>query len=81
KNADLGAIELLKAAGYDPQALLAMLQKVKAIEKKKAKAFSAHPSASKRIAYIEDNLDQGSVKSGKSSRLTRFKRFVSRPKN
>ena len=81
KNADLGAIELLKAAGYDPQALLAMLQKVKAIEKKKAKAFSAHPSAAKRIAYVEDNLDQRPAASENSSRLTRFKRFVSRHHN
>ena len=33
-----------------------MLQKVKAIEKKKAKAFSAHPSAAKRIAYVSAGL-------------------------
>ncbi|HUU05754.1 MAG TPA: M48 family metalloprotease [Patescibacteria group bacterium] len=80
KNADLGAIELLKATGYDTRALLAMLQKVKAVEKKKAKAFSAHPSASKRIAYVEKQLDPGSIK-GSSSRLARFKRFVSRHRN
>jgi predicted Zn-dependent protease len=78
KNADLGALDLLQATGYDPQALLAMLQRVKAVEKKKAKAFSAHPSASKRIAYVEDNLDPGSNKDSNSSRLARFKMIVSR---
>lgn len=78
KNADLQALELLAATGYDPHALLAMLQKVKAVEKKKAKAFSAHPSAAKRIAYVEDNLKPGSGNSSSSSRLARFERFVSR---
>jgi len=81
KNADLQALDLLAATGYDPRALLAMLQKVKAIEKKKAKAFSAHPSASKRIAYVEKHLATGSLKGGDSSRLARFKRFVSRHRN
>ena len=81
KNADLGALDLMKATGYDPRALLAMLQKVKAVEKKKAKAFSAHPSASKRIAYVEDNLAPGSVQDSNSSRLARFKLIISRHRN
>lgn len=78
KNADLAALDLLQATGYDPQALLAMLQKVKAIEKKKAKVFSAHPSAAKRIAYVEDNLGPGPGKDSRNSRLARFKLIAAR---
>jgi predicted Zn-dependent protease len=81
KNADLQAMELLAATGYDPKALLTMLQKVKTVEKKKAKVFSAHPSASKRIAYVEDRLGPGPGQAGRSPRLDRFKRFVSRQRN
>jgi predicted Zn-dependent protease len=77
KEADLGAMELLAATGYDPAALLAMLEKVKAVEKKKVKAFSAHPSAKKRIAYVSGSLGNApEVK--KNSRSARFKSCVSR---
>jgi predicted Zn-dependent protease len=77
KNADLGALELLAAAGYDPGALLAMLEKIKSVEKRKAKIFSAHPSASKRIAYVSGGIDR---KDGgnKSVRFARFKQCISR---
>jgi predicted Zn-dependent protease len=77
KDADLGALRLLAAAGYNPGALLAMLEKCRAIEKKKARAFSAHPSASKRIAYVNDALDKVSG-SDMSIRCIRFKKSVSR---
>jgi predicted Zn-dependent protease len=78
KNADLGALDLLQATGYDPQALLAMLQRVKAVEKKKAKAFSAHPSASKRISYVSGNIGKNSSGSNRNARVARFKHCVSR---
>lgn len=81
KNADLQALDLLLATGYEPRALLSMLQKVKAVEKKKVKAFSAHPSAAKRIAYVEDNLKLAVNKDDNGARMARFKLIVSRHKN
>jgi predicted Zn-dependent protease len=77
KDADLGALDLLVATGYNQDALLTMLEKCRAIEKKKAKAFSAHPSAAKRVDYLSTALGK---KSGKdmSARFTRFKKSVSR---
>jgi predicted Zn-dependent protease len=77
KDADLGALELLAAAGYDPGALLDMLEKIQGVEKKKAKIFSAHPSASKRISYVSGNI--GRKPGGdKSARFARFKHCLSR---
>lgn len=77
KDADLEALELLAAAGYNPQALLAMLEKCRAIEKKKAKAFSAHPSAAKRIAYVNGALGEDSG-SDMNIRSARYKKSVPR---
>ena len=77
KDADLQALDLLEATGYRPQALLAMLEKCRAIEKKKAKAFSAHPSAAKRIDYVSDALGKAPG-SDMSVRCSRFKKSVSR---
>ncbi len=77
KDADLGSLVLLAATGYDPGSLLSMLEKVKAVEKKKVKAFSAHPSAGKRISYVSDNLGKSSD-ADKSARSARFKAGVSR---
>ncbi len=77
KNADLGALNLLAATGYNPQALLAMLKKCQAIEKKKAKAFSAHPSASNRMTYVRDALKRISA-SDMRIRCIRFKKSVHR---
>lgn len=72
KEADLGALKLLAACGYDPKALLDMLKKVQSVEgKKKAKAFSAHPSAARRIDYVG-----GSIKpADPANRLARDARF------
>jgi predicted Zn-dependent protease len=75
KDADLGALELLAAAGYNPGALLSMLEKIKVIEKKKVKAFSAHPSAAKRIDYVSAGL--GKKTEPNSARTVRFKSIVS----
>ena len=77
KDADLQALDLLAATGYNPEALLAMLEKCRAIEKKKAKAFSAHPSAAKRIDYVSDALGKVSG-NDMSVRCARFKKSVSR---
>ncbi|HEX7503123.1 MAG TPA: M48 family metalloprotease [Acidobacteriota bacterium] len=78
KSADLGALELMVATGYDPAALLAMLEKVKAIEKKKAKAFSAHPSAAKRIAYVSGSIGKRAPAGDGKARAARFRQFLGR---
>ncbi len=78
KSADLGALELMAATGYERAALLAMLEKVKAIEKKKAKAFSAHPSAAKRIAYVSAGIGKNAPAGDGKERAARFKQFLDR---
>ena len=77
KDADLGALKLLAATGYDPGALLSMLEKVKAGEKKKAKVFSAHPSASKRIGYVSGGMPSGPKAPGREVRTARFRQVAS----
>ena len=77
KDADLAALQLLATTGYNPQALLAMLEKCRASEAKKAGAFSAHPSASKRIAYVKAAL--GNFAScDMRVRSSRFKKSIPR---
>ena len=78
KDADLGALELLTATGYDPKALLDMLEKIKVVEKKKAKAFSVHPAASKRIAYVASGIGSTPGKGGRDARNARFQQSVPR---
>ncbi len=75
KAADLEALKLLAAAGYDPKALLGMLHKIKAAETKKIKAFSAHPSAAKRIDYVEAGI-RPAVNAGRQIRDARFEKFA-----
>jgi predicted Zn-dependent protease len=83
KDADLGALKLLAAAGYDPGALLDMLKKIQAVEKKKVKAFSAHPSAAKRIDYVGGSVAAGNKAGphvgdlqGRQGRDARFKKLA-----
>jgi predicted Zn-dependent protease len=52
KAADLAAVDLMKTSGYNPDALLSMLQKIVGSETKKTKAFSAHPPAKDRCEYV-----------------------------
>ncbi len=75
KDADLGALKLLADCGYDPKALLDMLEKIKAVEKKKIKAFSAHPSAAKRIDYVAGGIGSAD-KAGRQIRDARFEQFA-----
>lgn len=73
KDADLGALKLLAAAGYDPGALPDMLEKVRAAEKKKIAAFSAHPPASRRIAAVSGRLPAAAAQKGRRARAARFR--------
>lgn len=74
KKADLGAQELLAAVGYDPCALPDMLEKIREKEKKKVRAFSAHPAAAKRIAYVARPLNGDAQ--GRKARAARFRKAL-----
>lgn len=77
KKADLAALDLLIAAGYDPRALLSMLEKIEEIETKKTAVFSAHPKAHNRISYTNDRLKQMQTVDTVKYRTKRFKKAKS----
>jgi len=71
KEADLAAIDLMNASGYTPNALLSMLQKLQLRETKKSKAFSAHPPAKDRCAYVQREVGEA----GSSTSSARAERY------
>jgi predicted Zn-dependent protease len=60
-EADFLGVEYLYRAGYDPQALTAFFEKVKALEKHKpgtlAKTFDTHPQTPDRIAKTQEEIN------------------------
>lgn len=60
KEADFLGIEYMYKTGYDPQAMVAMFEKINALKKKQpglvAKAFSTHPPTPDRIAASEKEI-------------------------
>jgi len=60
-DADYLGVEYLYKAGYDPQALTAFFEKVRALEKTKpgtlAKAFETHPQTPDRIAKTQQEIN------------------------
>jgi predicted Zn-dependent protease len=60
-EADFLGIEYMYKAGYDPQALTAFFEKVKALEKQKpgtlAKAFDTHPQTPDRIEKTQQEIN------------------------
>src|SRR5271166_1331267 len=60
-EADFLGIEYLYRAGYDPQALTAFFEKIKALEKHKpgtlAKTFETHPQTPDRIAKTQQEIN------------------------
>lgn len=60
-DADFLGVEYLYKAGYDPQALTAFFEKVRALEKTKpgtlAKAFETHPQTPDRIAKTQQEIN------------------------
>jgi beta-barrel assembly-enhancing protease len=60
-EADFLGIEYLYRAGYDPQALTAFFEKIKALEKQKpgtlAKTFDTHPQTPDRIAKTQEEIN------------------------
>jgi len=71
KEADLAAIRLMRTSGYNPEALLSMLQKLQSRETKKSKAFSAHPPAKDRCEYVRREVG----KTGCSTSPARVDRY------
>ncbi|MGA7157479.1 MAG: M48 family metalloprotease [Acidobacteriaceae bacterium] len=59
-QADYLGIQYMYRAGYDPQGMVMIFQKLEAMEKRKpgalAKAFSDHPATPERIAAIEHEI-------------------------
>jgi beta-barrel assembly-enhancing protease len=60
-EADFLGVEYLYRAGYDPQALTAFFEKIKALEKHKpgtlAKTFETHPQTPDRIAKTQEEIN------------------------
>jgi predicted Zn-dependent protease len=60
-EADFLGVEYLYKAGYDPQALTAFFEKIKALEKHKpgtlAKTFDTHPQTPDRIAKTQQEIN------------------------
>ena len=60
-EADFLGVEYLYKAGYDPQALTAFFEKIKALEKHKpgtlAKTFETHPQTPDRIAKTQQEIN------------------------
>ncbi|MGA8152921.1 MAG: M48 family metallopeptidase [Terriglobales bacterium] len=60
-DADFLGVEYLYKAGYDPQALTAFFEKIRALEKQKpgtlAKAFETHPQTPDRIARTQHEIN------------------------
>jgi len=59
-EADYLGVQYMYRAGYDPQGMVSMFEKLSALEKHKpgalSKAFSDHPATPDRIANIEDEI-------------------------
>ena len=55
-DADGGAVELMAAAGYDPQAMLGYIRRVQAEISSQRQSFSTLPPRSVRINYLEQMM-------------------------
>ncbi|MCB0317604.1 MAG: M48 family metalloprotease [Bdellovibrionales bacterium] len=75
-KADVGAIKILYRAGYNPHAMLVMLDEVAKAEKEKQGGwFDTHPEASDRKDRVESNLNNNSIPVVEKGRVIRAKRF------
>lgn len=77
-EADLGAAGLLQKAGYDPRALISMLEVLKKLEEsEKGGWFSTHPVAKNRISELKDEFEfPDTISAGQAIRSARFKNAV-----
>jgi predicted Zn-dependent protease len=72
--ADAAAISLLGGAGYDPAALIEVLQILEREQAHSPGGFnSTHPTPSQRLSYVERSLRTLSKNTTRSFREQRFK--------
>ncbi len=71
KEADGDAASILLATGYDPSAIISVLEKMKKVRKRKSGFFKTHPKPSARIKSIKSLI----TTSGQSSAPSRQARF------
>jgi predicted Zn-dependent protease len=72
-EADATALELLAAAGYEPSALLEMLQALKQKQRGQQGFGKTHPTPDARIANVNKNINKYKVPDTKASRAARYK--------
>jgi len=78
-DADEYAVQLLTRAGYNPQAFVRVLEKMKAQETKESGGiFSTHPSTEDRLAEVKDliHTKNASIGSNEEVRTARYKRSI-----
>jgi len=72
-NADIKALELLAASGYDPQGLVEMLQILQRLQPGRAGGFnSTHPSPAERLVNVNTSIRRYQVPNTRSARVQRF---------
>ena len=74
--ADNKALELLNAAGYDPRALITMLQLLQRVQSNRSGGFnSTHPTPAARINNVNRTIGRYSANTTQASRQQRFNNF------
>ncbi len=77
--ADRAGLQLAARAGYDPYALISVLQKLEALSAQDARLeylFSTHPQPGKRIAELEKVLDGLAVPGPFAEGTARYQRYA-----
>lgn len=76
-DADRFAADLLKKAGYNPSAMMAMLKVLESLEESSDSGwFSTHPEPDDRLDELEDVVSEDVVTPGEAVRAERFKNAV-----
>ncbi len=76
KEADLGAVRILRRAGYDPRSLVSFLRQMEKRWNPHGPGFArTHPSPEKRISLVAGMTGDG-FPEGNAVRAARFKRYL-----
>ncbi len=76
KEADLGAVRILRRAGYDPRSLVSFLKQMEKRWNPHGPGFAqTHPSPEKRISLVAEKAGLGSPDVN-AARTARFKRYL-----
>ena len=78
-EADKAALKLMADAGYDPKAMVTMLEKMKKAQTSAPKTgfYKTHPSPASRIGNVKAYLNKYKVKDSKSYRTERYTKATS----